>query len=240
MLDRLRDPAEREKIKRDIIHGVPGWYNHYTAVGGDWSRMLISDNNPHKGKTMDQVIAIKSQGKIPAPDPLDILLEFLVEHRGSVGTVYAHHSESDMNLALSQPWCSIGSDGSALSVDGPLRRGNPHPRNFGTFPRVLGVYARDQGLLGLEDAVRKMTSLNAAKLGIFDRGLIRLGFAADLVLFDPDRVIDRSTYTDPFQYSDGIEYVIVNGQLVLDRSQHTGARPGRVLRHSIGEVSRVQ
>jgi N-acyl-D-aspartate/D-glutamate deacylase len=137
-----------------------------------------------------------------------------------------------MNLALLQPWCSIGSDGSALAIQGPLRRGNPHPRSFGTFPRVLGVYVHQRGLLGLEDAVRKMTSLSAAKLGLQDRGLLRPGCFADLTLFDPGRVIDRSTYEKPFQYSEGIEFVIVNGEVVLDRGQHTGARPGRVLRRN--------
>src|SRR5438874_8477684 len=108
-----------------------------------------------------------------------------------------------MNLALSQPWCSIGSDGSALAASGPLRRGNPHPRNFGTFPRVLGVYVRELKVLRLEDAVRKMTSLNAAKLGIMDRGLLRPGNYADVTLFDPERVIDRATYDRPFQYGEG-------------------------------------
>jgi N-acyl-D-aspartate/D-glutamate deacylase len=136
-----------------------------------------------------------------------------------------------MNLALVQSWCSIGSDGSAYATEGPLRRGHPHPRNFGTFPRVLGVYVRQRGLLRLEDAVRKMTALNAAKLGLHDRGLLRPGQWADLTLFDPERIIDRATYTEPFQYSDGIEYAIVNGQVVLDRGRHTGARPGRALRH---------
>ena len=231
MLGRLRDPAERQKMKQDIRNGIPEWYNHYTAVGGDWSRLLISANNPYKGMTMDQVISAKSQGKSPPPDPLEVLFDLLLERSGSVGTVYAHHTEKDMNLALAQPWCSIGSDGSALATEGPLGRGNPHPRNFGTFPRVLGVYVREQGLLRLEDAVRKMTSLSAAKLGLLDRGLLRPGFFADLAIFDPDRVIDRSTYTDPFQYNEGIEYVIVNGQIVLDRGKHTGARSGRVLRH---------
>jgi N-acyl-D-aspartate/D-glutamate deacylase len=147
--------------------------------------------------------------------------------------VYAHHTEEDMNYAIKQPWCSIGSDGSALSIEGQLRRGNPHPRNFGTFPRVLGVYVRERKLLTLEDAVRRMTSLNAAKLGLRDRGLVREGLAADLCLFDPNKVIDRATYSDPFQYNEGIEYVIVNGQLVLDRGTHTGAKPGRALRHKL-------
>jgi N-acyl-D-aspartate/D-glutamate deacylase len=136
-----------------------------------------------------------------------------------------------MNLALVQPWCSIGSDGSAYATEGALRRGNPHPRNFGTFPRVLGVYSRQRKLLTLEDAVRKMTSLNAAKIGLSDRGLVREGLAADLCLFDPLKILDRATYTDPFHYNDGIECVVVNGQVVLDRGgTHTGAKPGRVLR----------
>src|SRR3954470_16611985 len=173
--------------------------------------MLISANNPYKGLTMDQVIASKSKGIEPAPDSLDILFDLLIEQNGNMSTVYAHHTEEDMNLALSQPWCSIGSDGSALATEGELRRGNPHPRSFGTFPRVLGVYARERGLLRLEDAVRKMTSLNAAKIGLRDRGLLKEGFLADLAIFDPARVKDKATYEEPFQYAEGIEYVIVNG-----------------------------
>jgi N-acyl-D-aspartate/D-glutamate deacylase len=230
LLARLKDPAEREKMKKDIRGGIPGWYNHYTAVGGDWSRMLVSGRSQYEGQTMDRVIALRTMGVNPKPDSLDVLFDLLLEEGGSVSTVYAHHTEEDMNYALKQPWCSIGSDGSALSIAGQLRRGNPHPRNFGTFPRVLGVYVRERKLLTLEDAVRRMTSLNAAKLGLRDRGLVREGLAADLCLFDPNRVIDRATYSDPFQYNEGIEYVIVNGQLVLDRGTHSGAKPGRVLR----------
>jgi N-acyl-D-amino-acid deacylase len=232
MLERLRDPATRAKMKEDIRNGLPDWYNHYTAVGGDWSRMLISDKNKYKGMTMDRVIAELSRGRTPPPDPLDVMFDLLVEQEGSVSTVYAHHTESDMNLALAQPWCSIGSDGSAYATEGPLRRGNPHPRNFGTFPRVLGVYVREQKLLPLEDAVRKMTSLNAAKLRVRDRGILRTGNFADITVFHAERVSDCSTYTDPFHYSEGIEYVIVNGQMVLERGQHTGRRPGRVLRRT--------
>src|SRR5262249_34963294 len=146
---------------------------------------------------------------------------------GSVPTVYAHHTQKDMRLALVQPWCSIGSDGLAYATEGPLRRGNPHPRSFGTFPRVLGVYVRELGLLRLEDAVRKMTSLNAAKIGLSDRGLLRAGMYADVTLFDPAKVIDRATYMHPFQYPEGIPYVIVNGVVVHDQGKHTGAKPGR-------------
>jgi N-acyl-D-aspartate/D-glutamate deacylase len=232
MLARLGDPAARARMKKDIRAGLPGWYNHYTAVGGDWGRMLISDRNRYQGLTMDRILAARAKGKKPPPDPLDELFDILREEGGSVSTVYDHHTEKDMNLALVQPWCSIGSDGLAYATAGPLRRGHPHPRSFGTFPRVLGVYVRQKGLLRLEDAIRKMTSQNAIKLGQFDRGLLRPGNYADLTLFDPDRVIDRATYTEPFRYSEGIEYVIVNGQVVLDRGKHTGARPGRALRRN--------
>jgi N-acyl-D-amino-acid deacylase len=223
MLARLKDPKEREKMKKDITKGIPGWYNHYTAVGGDWGRMLVNAG-AYKGLTMNRILGDRAKKKSPAQDPIDEFFDFLIEERGSVSTVYDHHSEKDMNLALIQPWCSIGSDGLAYAAEGPLRRDQPHPRSFGTFPRVLG-------LLKLEEAVRKMTSMNAAKLGIYDRGILRPGMKADVTLFDFDRVIDRATYEDPFHYPEGIEYVLVNGEVVLDRGKHTGALPGKALRH---------
>jgi len=231
MLERLKDRTQRERMRKDIREGIPGWYNHYTAVGGDWSRMLINGKGTYTGLTMDRVIAAKIKGKNPAPDPLEILFDVLIEESGSVPTVYAHHTDKDMHLALVQPWCSIGSDGSAYAIEGPLRRGLPHPRSFGTFPRVLGVYVRELGLLRLEDAVRKMTSLSASKLGILDRGLLRAGSFADVVVFDPGRIIDRATYEEPFQYSEGIVHVVVNGQPVLEDGKHTNSRPGRAIRH---------
>lgn len=230
MLQRLKDPKERQRMRKDIRGGIAGWYNHYTAVGGDWSRMLVSGKGAYEGLTMDRVLQIRSKGKEPAPDPLDVLFDVLIDEGGSVPTIYEHHTEKDMNRALVQPWCSIGSDGSALAIEGVLRRGNPHPRSFGTFPRILGVYVRERGLLRLEDAVRKMTSLSAAKLGLRDRGVLRPGAYADLTVFDPQRVLDRATYTSPFHYSEGIVHVIVNGQRVIDKGEHTGARPGRALR----------
>jgi N-acyl-D-aspartate/D-glutamate deacylase len=229
LLKRLKDRKLRKRMKQDILKGSDGWYNHYTAVGGDWSRMLVSGNNQYRGLTMDRVMALRTQGKQNA-DPLDELFDLLIEEGGSVGTVYAHHEEADMNLALSQPWCSVGSDGSAYAIEGPLRRGNPHPRNFGTFPRVLGLYVRERKLLTLEDAVRKITSLNATKIGIKNRGLLKEGYFADVTVFDAAVIIDRATYTDPFQYNEGVEFVIVNGDIVLDQGVHTGARPGRAIR----------
>lgn len=230
MLARLKDPKDRERLKKEIREGLPGWYNHYTAVGGDWSRVLLSGNASYGGLTMDRLLAQRTK-EHPTPDLLDAFFDFLLDEGGSVPAIYEHHSEKDMNLALRQPWCGIGSDGLAYATEGVLRRGHPHPRSFGTFPRVLGVYVRELGLLRLEDAVRKMTSMNAQKLGLADRGLLRLGFVADVTVFDPERIIDRATYTQPFQYSEGIEYVLVNGTLVLDQGKHTGARPGVALRH---------
>ncbi|HVK11902.1 MAG TPA: D-aminoacylase [Gemmataceae bacterium] len=228
MLDRLKDPAQRQRLKKDIEAGLPGWYNHYTAVGRDWSRMLVSGKGSYEGLTVDRVFAGRGKDK----DPLDQLFDLLIETDGSVPTVFEHHTEKDMTLALKQPWCSIGSDGSAYATEGPLRRGNPHPRNFGTFPRALGVYVRETNVLMLEEAVRKMTSANAAKIGQRDRGVVRPGAFADLTVFDPEKVIDKSTYTDPFHYSEGIAYVVVNGQVVLDAGKPTGAKPGRALRRS--------
>jgi N-acyl-D-amino-acid deacylase len=234
MLERLKDPALRPRLKQEIREGLPGWYNHYTAVGSDWSRVLVSGKGTYAGLTMDRVIAARMKDRTLAIDPLDAFFEIVIEHGGSLPTIYEHHTEADMNLAMIQPWCSIGSDGLAYATEGTLRRGNPHPRSFGTFPRILGVYVRERGLLRLEEAIRKMTSLNASKIGLADRGLLRPGTFADVTLFDPERVIDKSTYEDPFHYSEGIEYVIVNGTLVLDKGNPTGARPGRAIRRGRG------
>ena len=228
-LARLKDRSLRARLKRDIRSGIPGWYNHFTAVGGDWSRMLVSANSTYRGLTMDRVLVLRPKPK-DGEDDLDQLFDLLIDEGGSVSTVYAHHTDRDMTLALSQPWCSVGSDGSAYAIEGPLRKGNPHPRNFGTFPRVLGVYVRELKLLRLEDAVRKMTSLNAAKVGLKDRGLLQPGAFADITVFDPETIIDNAKYTEPFQYNEGIRFVFVNGQLVLDGETHTGAKPGRALR----------
>ncbi len=235
-LARLSDPVQRARIKKDVLAGLPGWYNHYLAVGGAWDRMLVnadlSDaNSGLEGQTMQAIISGRRPGASLSDDEaLDVLFDFLIEEGGSISTIYAHHSETDMNHVLTQPWCSVGSDGSAYAIEGPLRRGKPHPRNFGTFPRVLGRYVREKKLLRLEDAVRKMTSLNATKLGLRGRGVIRTGNFADLTVFDPEQVVDQATYLEPFQYNRGIEYCIVNGTVVLDRGRHTGARPGRALR----------
>ncbi len=229
MLERLRDPAARERMKRDILEGLPGWYNHYLAVGGDWSRMLLVSlsadrNKPFIGKRMSELI--ESRGD----DPVETLFDVLLEEGGSVPTVYFHHTEDDMVLAMQQPFTSIGSDGSAISIDGPRADSHPHPRWYGTFPRVLGRYVREKNVLTLPEAIRKMTSMNADKIGLEERGLLEEGYAADVTLFNPETVIDRATFERPHQYPAAIPYVIVNGEIVLDDGEHTGALPGKVLR----------
>jgi N-acyl-D-amino-acid deacylase len=229
LIARLKDPSLRPRLEKEINNGIPGsdWYNHYTATGGWDGMLLVTLRNPKykqfEGKRMNEVI--KTIGK----PPLDVLFELLSENEGSVPTVYFHHSEEDMRYALKQPFVSIGSDGGALKTEGPLAAGNPHPRYYGTFPRVLGRYVREEKILSLEDAVRKMTSANAAKIRIYDRGLLRPGQWADVTVFNPETIIDRATFEKPHQYAEGVEYVIVNGKVVLEKNTHTGARPGAIL-----------
>jgi N-acyl-D-aspartate/D-glutamate deacylase len=219
MLERLRDPALRERMKRDILNGLPGWYNHYLAIG-DWNRMLLVPT----GRRMGEVI--RERGG----DPVDVLFDLLLEAGGRVPTVYFHHTEEDMQLALKQPFTSVGSDGSAVSPYGPHEKSRPHPRYYGTFPRLLGRYARELKVVTLPEAVRKITSMNAEKIGLRDRGLLKPGNWADITVFDPATVADKATFENPHQYPTGIPYVIVNGAVVVDRGEHTGTLPGRVLR----------
>jgi N-acyl-D-amino-acid deacylase len=232
MIARLRDPSQRRRLEDEINHGIKGtnWYNHYTATGGWEGMLLVSFSNPKykrfEGKRMSEVI--QALGK----PGIDVLFELLENNKGSVPTVYFHHSEEDMRYALKQPWVSIGSDGTAVTETGPLAAGNPHPRYFGTFPRVLGRYVREEKVITMEEAIRKMTSANAAKVHQYDRGLLRPGMAADVTVFNAATIIDNATYEKPHAYATGVDYVIVNGKVVLDKGQHTGARPGTILRSS--------
>ena len=192
------------------------------------SAQLGPANRSFEGQTMDRIIAAKSKGRDPAPDPLDVLFEFLIEENGTIGTIYAHHTESDMNLALVQPWCSIGSDGYALAIEGPLRRGHPHPRSFGTFPRILGEYVRKRKLA---EPRRRRPQDDVTECGqgrpFRSRAPARRASAADVTVFDPKTVIDRCHLSSSrFSTASGIEHVVVNGQLVLENRQPTDARPG--------------
>jgi len=172
------------------------------------------------GKTIGDIA--RAEKKSPDDETLDLL----IEEGGDVSIVMFYMSEKDMRAAMADPLVSFDSDGTAVSPD---FGGQPHPRYYGTFPRVLGHYVREEHVLTLEDAVRKMTSLPAQRMKLMDRGIIRVGMWADLVVFDPDRIIDRATFDHPHAYPDGISHVIVNGVTVIRNAEHTGALPGKPL-----------
>jgi N-acyl-D-aspartate/D-glutamate deacylase len=162
-------------------------------------------------------------------DPVDSLCDLLVSEGGEAEAIYFCMSDADVEVAMKQPWVGVGSDGTAVTPEMAFI-GRPHPRYYGTFPRVLGLYVREKHVLTLPDAIRKMTSLPAAITGLSDRGLLRPEMAADITLFDAQTVADKATFENPMQYPVGIPYVIVNGTVVIDQGQHTGAKPGHVLR----------
>ncbi len=226
LMENMQNPALKERLRNEILNGIPGsdWYNHYTATGS-WEGMLLASlSNPaykkYNGRRMNEVI------REIGGDPVDVLFKVLLDNAGSVPTVYFHHNEDDMRYAMRQPFVSIGSDGTAVATEGLLAQNHPHPRYYGTFPRVLGRYVREDKVITMEEAIRKMTSANASKIRVYDRGLLRPGFPADITVFDPKTVIDHATYDKPHQYATGINYVAVNGTIVLDAGKHTGARPG--------------
>lgn len=235
LAERLKDPETRARIRKEMNDPHPTWENRLISAGS-WHNVQIasvpaatgadSGYKRYEGRRVDD--AAREAGK----DPYDFVFDLLIATRGNVGCVWFIIDEDDLRVAMRQPWVSIGSDGSALATTGALRNGVPHPRNFGTFPRVLGKYVRGEHVLSLEEAVHKMSGLTAAQMHIADRGLVREGLAADLVLFDPDTIADKATFEDPFQYAVGIATVIVNGRVVLDNGRHTGQRPGVVIRGS--------
>ena len=237
LIERLKNNAERARIRKEMENTNPAWESRYQSAG-TWQNVQLAAIGRTRGGTNDPVSAnrkyegmrVAEAATEAGKDPFDFVFDLLIEERGSVGCVYFIIDEADLALAMQQPWVAIGSDGSALAVEGPLRAGVPHPRNFGTFPRVLGRYVRELKVIPLEEAIRKMTSLPASILGLADRGTIREGQWADLVMFDPATVADKATFEDPFQYPVGIDTVLVNGTVVLDEGTHTNARPGKVLR----------
>jgi N-acyl-D-amino-acid deacylase len=239
MVKRLRDRATRAKVRKDMEDPNAPWDNRYQSAG-TWQNVQLASIGRERGRATSgedpnrqyEGMRVAEAATKAGKDPFDFVFDLLVATRGAVSCVYFIISEEDVKLALQRPWVAIGSDGSALAIEGPLRTGVPHPRNFGTFPRVLGKYVREDKVISLEEAVRKMTSLPASILALPDRGSIAVDKAADLVIFDPATVADTATFTDPFQYPVGIDTVIVNGTVVLDAGQHTGKRPGKVIRWS--------
>lgn len=222
MLQRLRDPQLRPRIARDMSQGLPDWPNFFTI---DWDDIQIASvstdaNRRWVGHKVGDVARARNLSGV------DACIDLLIEERSGIQMINFVIDEEEMQRVLVHPRAMIGSDGLAVSPE--TDKGQPHPRYYGCFPRVLGRYVRELRLLSLETAVHKMTGMPAAQLGLADRGRIRSGMAADLVVFDPATVADRATFEAPHQYPRGIPHVICNGQLVVHDERHTGARPGRV------------
>jgi N-acyl-D-aspartate/D-glutamate deacylase len=218
----LKDPAIRAKIKSDpefiTLTKESGWGEIAMA------KASTPELQKYEGMRVTEIAKLRGDA-----DPADTFINLMAEDGGRIGGVFHNQSEENIQLVMKQPWVAIASDGAAVSAESP---GVPHPREFATNARVLGHYVREEHLLTLEDAVRKMTSFPAQILGLADRGQIRSGFAADVVLLDPDKVRETNSYEKPKSYPDGIPYVLVNGVVVIDKGKHTGARPGKVIRGS--------
>lgn len=223
-LRRLARPEIRRKLKVEIVEGTADWSSFYKGVG--WENTFINQckRKEWEGLSVSQVAA--REGK----DDFEMAFDLLIENDGNVPVVYFTIGDIDIESIMRHPAVMIGSDSSALATEGPLFKGKPHPRSFGTFVRVLGRYTREENVLTLEEAIRKMTAAPAQKLGLTDRGLLRPGHKADIVVFDPNTVADKATYADPFQYPTGILHVFVNGTPTIAQGEHLGARAGRILK----------
>jgi N-acyl-D-amino-acid deacylase len=228
MLSRLKDTRIRQQLKKDITTDSKEWENIYLGSGGPSGVLIGSvfnrDLEAMQGKRVSQIA--QEQGK----EPLDALFDLIVADRAQTGAIYFMMSEDDMRAAMRAPFVSFCTDSGARANDGPLAGSKSHPRGWGSYPRILGRYVRDEHLLTLAQAIHKMTGLPAKRVGLRERGLLRSGYFADLTIFDPKRVIDRATFEMPNQHPDGINYVIVNGQLEVDNGQRTPALAGQVLR----------
>ncbi len=227
LLERLRDPAVRQRLKSEMSADHPEWENLYIDAGGAEGVMVASVVNPqlkqYTGKTVAQIAQLQNK------DPLDALFDFVLADKGLSGALYFIASEDDLQTGLKQPWTSIGLDANEMSLDGILFEPHAHPRTFGSMPRFLGRYSRELHLVSLEQAIRKMTSMPAQREHLTGRGLLKEGFFADITIFDADNIRDQATYTDPAQLSQGVKYVLVNGQLAFENGHVTGVIAGRPL-----------
>jgi N-acyl-D-amino-acid deacylase len=228
-VERLKDPATREKLKQEMRAASDKWENFYLGAGGGEGILVASvlnrDLAKYEGKRINEMA--RMMGKI---DELDALFDLLIADDAQTGMIVFLMSEDDVKLALRQPWVSVGIDHGSVALTGPLAEGKAHPRGYGSFPRILGRYVRDEHVLSLEEAIRKMTSLAANRVHLVDRGLLKPGFFADVVVFDPQRIHDVATFEDPNQLSVGMRFVLVNGEPVIFAGRQTNALPGRPLR----------
>src|SRR2546421_7080859 len=227
LFKRLRDPATRQKIKAEVQKPAGGWENLYFDAGGPQHLLLgefRSDKlKPLTGKSLAEVARMRGK------DPIDTAMDLIAEDESRVGTLYFIVSEDNVKKELAKPWISFGSDEASQAPEGLFLKSNPHPRAYGNFARVLGKYSRDEKVIPMREAVRRLTGLPATNLGLDHRGFLKEGMFADVVVFDPATIADRATYEKPHQYSVGMKHVFVNGVQVLKDGEHTGAKPGRAL-----------
>ena len=224
MLSRLRDPETRTRIRSEIEENLSNGIAGSTADTILFGSTTYEDHRAYQGKRISEI------AEAMGVEPAEAIIDLIDKADGSTRAIYFGMRDEDVRYLLGLDWTTIGSDGTAVAPEGILARSHPHPRWYGSFPRVLGHYVREEGVISLAEAVRKMTSLAAERIGVTDRGVIAEGMKADIVAFDPETIIDRSTFTDPHQLSEGVYWAVVNGDVVLENGEHTGAMPGRVLR----------
>ena len=228
LLRRLKDPATRARMRRDMMTPSDKWDNEWLEIEGPQDVLICAVNHsellPYRGKRLSEVAAEWHE------EPIDAIFDFLIRDDAATSVAVFGMSGSDVALVLQQPWVSIGTDDSATFPEGVLGLDHPHPRAYGTFPRILAKYVREEGKLSLPDAIRKFTALPAQREHLAERGVIKVGMWADLVVFDPGAIRDVATYEDPNRLAEGMSFVLVNGVPVLEEGKMTGARPGRVLR----------
>jgi N-acyl-D-amino-acid deacylase len=225
---RLRDPAIRRRIMREMRTPSDDWENLMLLSGGPDRMLLVgfkSDSlKPYTGKTLAEV------AKLRGASPEETAMDLVIADGSRVGTVYFMMDEANLAKQLQRPWVSLGSDAESLAPEGPFLKSNPHPRAYGTFARFLGKYVRDEKVMPLEEAIRRLSWLPAENLKLRRRGKLAPGFHADIAIFDPARIQDHATFEQPHQYATGMVHVFVNGVQVLKDGEHTGATPGRFVR----------
>lgn len=227
-VERLKDPATRERVRKEMSENAQDWENLFYLAGTPERIILVAFKNeklkPLTGKTLGEVA--KMRGK----SAQDTAMDLVIEDDSRVGTMYFLMSEENIKKQIALPWLSFGSDEASLKPEGAFLKSNPHPRAYGTFARLLGKYVREEKVILLEEAIRKLTSLPAANLKLEKRGLLKEGYFADIAIFDPATIKDHATFEKPHQFSTGVHHVFVNGVQVLKNGEHTGATPGRVVR----------
>ncbi len=227
-IERLKDPAIRERVKQEMSTPGDGWENTYHAAGAPDNVLLVGFKNdalkPLTGKTLAQVAAMRGQS------PEDTVMDLVIQDNSRVGVVYFTMSEDNVRRQIALPWMSFGSDGGSMATEGVFLKSSTHPRAYGNFARLLGKYVREEKIIPLQEAIRRLTSLPARNLKLDRRGSLAPGYFADVVVFDPARIKDHATFDQPHQYSTGVAHVFVNGVQVLKDGEHTGAKPGRAVR----------